>query len=140
MRQATLRLRIAKIISLIKNGHALNSHLEILQTTSSEPYVLLGKALMVGISQLSKMLKSLLSDTNDGHALISLHGILQTTSSKFNALFRLRIAKIFCLDIKDGHELNSHLRILQTTSSNPYFLLSRKLIGVFKAKWRPRIA
>ena len=88
---AILRLRIAKIISLIKNGHALNSHLEIIQTTSSEQYVLLGKALMVGISQLSQMLKSLHSDTNDGHALNSLHGILQTTISKLNALLRLRI-------------------------------------------------
>ena len=82
-------------IHLSKNGHALNSHLEILQTTSSKPYVLLGKALMVGISQLSQMLKSLHSDTNDGHALNSLHGILQTTSSKLNALLRLRKAKIF---------------------------------------------
>ena len=101
----------------IKDGHALNSHLEILQTSSSKPYVLLGKALMVGISQLSKMLKSLLSDTNDGHALNSLHGILQTTSSKFNALLRLGIAKIFYLDIKDGHELNSRWN----SSSNCFF-------------------
>ena len=50
---------------------------------------------MVGISQLSQMLKSLHSDTNDGHALSSLHGTLQTTTSKLNALLRLRIAKIF---------------------------------------------
>ena len=77
-----------------KDGHALNSHLEILQTTSSRPYFLLSKNLMVGISQISRMLKSLHSDTNDGHALNSLHGILQTTSSKLYALLRLIIGKI----------------------------------------------
>ena len=76
------------------DGHALNSHLEILQTTSSRPYFLLSKNLMVGISQISRMLKSLHSDTNDGHALNSLHGILQTTSSKLYALLRLIIGKI----------------------------------------------
>ena len=43
--------------SHFKNGHALNRHLEFLQTISSKPYVLLGKALMGGISQLSQMLK-----------------------------------------------------------------------------------
>ena len=100
---------LKSLLSDTNDGHALNSHLGILQTTSSEPYILLDKALMVGISQLSKMLKSLLSDTNDGHALNSLHGILQTTSSKFNALLRLKIAKIFYLVIKDAHGLNSHL-------------------------------
>ena len=95
---------------------------------------------MVGISQLSQMLKLLHSDTNDGHALSSLHGFLQTTTSKLNALLRLRIAISFHLDIKEDHGLNSPLGILQTTSSNPYFLLRRKFMGVFKAKWRPRIA
>ena len=50
---------------------------------------------MVGISQLSQMLKSFHSDTNDGHALSSLHGILQLTTLILNALLRLRIAKIF---------------------------------------------
>ena len=64
---------------------------------------------MVGISQLSQMLKSLHSDTNDVHALNRVHGILQTTSSKLNALLRLRLAKYFNLDIKDGHGLKSHL-------------------------------
>ena len=46
---------------------------------------------MVGINQLSQMLNS-----NDGHAINSLQGVLQKTS-KFNALLRLRISKIFPL-------------------------------------------
>ena len=50
---------------------------------------------MVGISQLSQMLKSLYSDTNYGHALNSLRVILHTTSSKLNALLRVRKGKIF---------------------------------------------
>ena len=96
MRQGAWRLRIAKSShSLIKNCHALNSHIEILQTTSPKPYVLLGKDLMVGIRQLSQMFKSFHSDTNDGRALNSLHGVLQTIFSKLNALLKLRIAKIF---------------------------------------------
>ena len=46
----------------------------------------------------------------------------------------------FHSDTNDGHALNSFLGSLQTTSSNPYFLLSIKAMGVFKAKWRPRIS
>ena len=49
---------------------------------------------MVGISQISQMLKLLDSDTKDGHALNSLHRILQASSSKPYALLRLRIDKI----------------------------------------------
>ena len=136
MRQATWGLRIAKIIPFTYQKWPCTIQPScILQTTSPKPYILSGKALMVGISQLSQMLNSI-----DGHAINSLHGILQTTSSKLNALLRLRIAKSFHLHIKDGHGLNSHPGILQTTASDPYLLLSRKLMGVFKAKWRPRIA
>ena len=128
MRQATWGLRIAKSShSLIKNGHALNSHLGILQTTSSEPYVLLGKTLMVGISQLSQMLKSLHSDTNDGHAINSLQGVLQTTSSKLNALLRLRIFKIFPL----RYQRLSWTKQPSSNSSNnifkPLFSLEKKI-------------
>ena len=113
----------------LNHGHAINSHLEFLQTTSSKPFVLLGKTLIIGISQLSQMLKSLHSDTNDGHALSSLHGILQTTTTKLNALLRLRIAKIFPFRYQRCPLTKQPLGILQTTASNPYFLLSRKLMG-----------
>ena len=96
MRQATWRLGIAKIIPFTYQKWPCTKQPScILQTTSPKPYFLLGKALMVGISQLSQMLKSLHSDTNDGHVLNSLHGILQTTSSILNALLILRKANIF---------------------------------------------
>ena len=135
MRQATWKLRIAKITySLIKNFHALNSHIEILQTTSSKQYVLLGIALMVGISQLSQMLKSLHSDANDSHALNSLHGVLQTTSSKLNALLRLRIAKIFPFRYQrwpwtKQPSLNSSNNIFK-----PIFSLEQKIDGSLQCK------
>ena len=49
---------------------------------------------------------------------------------RYHATWRLKINSI----------INSYLGIPQTTSSNPYFFLSIKLMGVFKAKWRPWIA
>ena len=204
MRQATWRLRIAKSsYSFIKNGHALNSHLEFLQTTSFKPYVLLGKAflwLSLGRNQYRReglWFVCLLYDGStqrltesgfmwfyvffygeDGnrtcdpwftrHSAYPLHHggfsqlnqslnhytLIPTLVMHLTALMDFykhylqnlmpswysEMLKSFHLDIKEGHGLNSHLEILQTTSSNPYFLLSRKLIGVFKAKWRPRIA
>ena len=125
--------------TFIKNGHALNSHLEFLQTTSSKPYVFLGKALMVGISQLSQMLKSLHSDTNDGHALSSLHGILQTTSSKLNALLRLIIAKIFPF----GYQRWPWTKQPTCNSSNnifkPIFSLEQKTDGSLQGKLETQI-
>ena len=108
--------------SLIKNCHALNSEIEILQTTSPKPYVLLGKTLMVGISQLNQMLKSLHSDTNDDHALNSLHGVLQTTSSKLNALLRLRIAQILRWPWTKQQSLDSSNNIFK-----PIFSLGQKI-------------
>ena len=58
--------------SHIKNDHVLNSHLEILQTASSKPNVLLSKNLKVGISQIRKMLNRLHSDTKDAMHLTAI--------------------------------------------------------------------
>ena len=55
--QRILQTTTSKFFHLdIKDDYGLNSHLGILQTTSSKPYVLLGKNLMIGISQISQML------------------------------------------------------------------------------------
>ena len=135
MRRATWRLRIAKSShSLIKNVHALNSHLEILQTTSFKPFVLLGKALMVGISRFSQKLKSLHSDTNDGHALNSLHGILQTTSSKLNALLRLRTATIFPFRYQRWPWTKQPSWNYSNNIFKPIFSLEQKIDGSLQGK------
>ena len=140
MRQATWRLRIAKIIPYIyQNGHALNSHLEILQTTSSKPYVSWGKALMVGISQLSQMLKSFNSDTNNGHAFNSLHGIIQTTSSKLNALLRLRIAKIFPFRYQRWPWTKQPTCNSSNNIFRPIFSLEQKIDGSLQCKMETQI-
>ena len=56
----------------IKNGHPLNSHLDILQTTSSsKPYDLISSNL-IGLVRPNRDLEmhlSFHSDTKDGHAL-----------------------------------------------------------------------
>ena len=131
MRQTTWRLRIAKIIPFT---YALNSHLGILQTISSKPFVLLGKALMVGISQLSQILKSLHSDTNDGHVLDSLHGILQTTSSKLNAVLRLRIAKVFPFRYQRRPWTQQPSWISSNNIFKPIFSLEQKIDGSLQGK------
>ena len=132
--------------SHIKNGHALNSQFEILQTTSPKPYVLLGKNLMVGISQISQMLKSLHSDTNDGHALNSQLEILQTTPSRPYFLLSKnlmvgisqisRMLKSLHSDTNDGHALNSLLGILQTTSSKLYALLRFRIAKILPFRYQ----
>ena len=58
------------------------------------------------------------------------YSLEQKLDGRHHTTWRLRTNKI----------INSHLGILQTTYSNPYFFLSIKLIGNFKAKRRPRIA
>ena len=58
------------------------------------------------------------------------YSLEQKLDGRHHTTWRLRTNKI----------INSHLGIFQTTYSNPYFLLSIKLMGVFKAKRRPRIA
>ena len=71
--------------ALIKDGHALNSYLGILQPiSSSKPYILLSRNLMEGFLQHedSEIAKSSHSHIQDSHALNSHLGILQTTSSK----------------------------------------------------------
>ena len=111
----SLKLRIAKILHLdIKDDYGLNSHLGILQTKSSKPYVLLGKNLMIGISQISQMLKSLMSDTNNGNALNILYNPYFLFSIKLMWAFKVKrrgkLLKLFYSDIKVGHPLNSHLK------------------------------
>ena len=80
----------------IKDGHQLNSYLEILQTTSSsKTNICPHEQKLDWMNQANRDLEMYLSfhlDTKDGYALYSLYGILQTTSSKFYALLRLRIA------------------------------------------------
>ena len=56
-----------------KNGHALNSHLGIFQTTSSNLYILLSRNLMEGIMQHGDLeyVKSFHSEIKDGQELNS---------------------------------------------------------------------
>ena len=69
----------------IKDGHPLNSRLDILhKTPSSKPYVIMSRNL-IGLVRQNRDLEMLLSfhsDTKDGHALNSLLGLFHTTSSK----------------------------------------------------------
>ena len=71
--------QIKSFYSVIKDGHSLNSNLDILQTGSSKPYVLMSKDLIGCIrpKRDSDMLHSFHSDTKDGHALNSLYGIFK---------------------------------------------------------------
>ena len=91
---------------------------------------------MVGIRQLSQMLKSLHSDTNDGHALNSLHGILQTTSSKRNALLRLRIAKIFPFRYQRWPWTKQPSWNSSNNIFKPIFSLEQKIDGNLQGKIR----
>ena len=109
----------------IKDGHAINSHLEILQTSSSfKPYVFLSRNYM-GSSRThgdSELHTSFHSDIKDGQALSSHLEMLHTSSSPTKSKWRLRIAKII--------QFRSYPEILQTTSSSKsYVLFCRNLMG-----------
>ena len=88
---------------------------------------------MVGNSRISQLPISLHSDTYSGNAYNGLHGNLQTTSSKFYALLSLRIALILQFRCQRWPCTKQPSWNISNNISNPYFLLSIKLMGVFKA-------
>ena len=83
----------------IKDVHPLNSHIDILQTTSSsKPYVQMSRNL-IGLVRPNRDLEMLLSfhsDTKDGHALNNLLGIFQTTSSNLYILLNRNLMEASC--------------------------------------------
>ena len=95
---AIWRLRIAnQSHSHIKDSHTLNSHLGILQPTSSKLYIFLSRNWMTGFRQWVRICKTHPIHTNkDDHALHNHLGILQpTSSSKLYVLLSRNLIKGF---------------------------------------------
>ena len=130
----------------IKHGHALNSHLWILQTiSSSKPYVLLSRNQATWRLRINWIIsfryqrwprtkqQSWNSSNNISFQPICPHE--QKLDWMGQVKKRPRNAPSFHSDTKDGHALNSLLGNFQTTSSNLYIILSRNLLGCIMQHW-----
>ena len=113
---------VKSLHSDIKDAHALNSHLGILQAIfSSKPYVLLSRnqtTWRLRINKISGLPRNKLQ------SWYSLQTIFPHDQKNLIRCFRPKrdsyMLLSFHLDTKDGHALNSLLGTFQTTSSNMF--------------------